>query len=361
MLLEKVSRELGIPFEYYIFSDEKAEDIERLKKYLPLDKLRLKYIIRFKTGLKGLRILKRDILKCDLVIDLTYGDSFSDIYGFKGYLLYSIPKLISIKNRIPFILGPQTIGPFHGRTARNIARYIIDSTNYIAVRDEISSDCCHEISGDCKVQIASDLAMELPFETGASWNSRNGKQNVGLNVSLLLWDQADKFKFRFDYKEFTKELIEALMKAGACVHLVAHVYDSIPQNEYWLMNELHKQYPDTIVAPQFRNPIEAKNYLSQLDFFIGARMHATIGAFSAGVPVVPISYSRKFEGLYSAIGYPYTINCKEVSMEQAVDMVMHMLRNVSFYKQEQMRAFAKAMEMNQNYFELLKRVIRDLV
>jgi len=31
---------------------------------------------------------------------------------------------------------------------------------------------------------------------------------------------------------------------------------------------------------------------------MGARMHATIGAFSSGVPVVPMAYSRKFNGLF---------------------------------------------------------------
>ena len=31
---------------------------------------------------------------------------------------------------------------------------------------------------------------------------------------------------------------------------------------------------------------------------MGARMHATIGAFSSGVPVIPMAYSRKFNGLF---------------------------------------------------------------
>ena len=56
-----------------------------------------------------------------------------------------------------------------------------------------------------------------------------------------------------------------------------------------------------------------------MDFFIGARMHATIAAFSANVPVIPFSYSRKFEGLYEQLNYPYIIHGMTESLEEAID------------------------------------------
>lgn len=42
-----------------------------------------------------------------------------------------------------------------------------------------------------------------------------------------------------------------------------------------------------------------------MDFFAGARMHACIAAVSSGVPVYPLAYSRKFNGLFvETLGYP---------------------------------------------------------
>ena len=38
-------------------------------------------------------------------------------------------------------------------------------------------------------------------------------------------------------------------------------------------------------------------------------MHACIAAFSSGVPVIPMAYSRKFEGLFGSIGYNRTVDC----------------------------------------------------
>ena len=65
------------------------------------------------------------------------------------------------------------------------------------------------------------------------------------------------------------------------------------------------------MAPAFLNPIDAKSYISGMDFFMGARMHSTIAAFSSGVPVVPMSYSRKFTGLFNCtLDYDAVVDLK---------------------------------------------------
>ena len=48
-----------------------------------------------------------------------------------------------------------------------------------------------------------------------------------------------------------------------------------------------------------------------MDFFMGARMHSTIAAFSSEVPVFPMAYSRKFNGLFTdTLQYPYMADMK---------------------------------------------------
>ena len=46
-------------------------------------------------------------------------------------------------------------------------------------------------------------------------------------------------------------------------------------------------------------------------------MHACIGAFSSHVPVVPIAYSRKFNGLFATLEYPHFVDGKAASTEEA--------------------------------------------
>jgi len=74
---------------------------------------------------------------------------------------------------------------------------------------------------------------------------------------------------------------------------------------------LKSEYPGVVLAPKFNDPSEAKTYIAQLDVFAGARMHACIAAFSSGVPVLPMAYSRKFAGLFGSIGYDIIADCRE--------------------------------------------------
>ena len=51
-------------------------------------------------------------------------------------------------------------------------------------------------------------------------------------------------------------------------------------------------------------------------------MHATIAAYSSGVPVVPISYSRKFEGLFGGLGYGWMVPVRGLTTEAAIAYVL---------------------------------------
>ena len=107
------------------------------------------------------------------------------------------------------------------------------------------------------------------------------------------------------------------------IHLIPHVIYKGNVNvdeDSHLVKELMKQYPESILSPLFTTPIEAKSYISSLDFFLGARMHACIAAISSGVPVYPLAYSRKFNGLFiKTLQYPYVGDLRAMSMDQIME------------------------------------------
>ena len=156
---------------------------------------------------------------------------------------------------------------------------------YIFARDDESAQQVARLIQKKRVCMTSDLAMELPYDKELSnrEHSNNTELDIGINVSNLLWHDGKDFGFSLDYVQFTKQLIEKLSQKYR-VHLIAHTYDK-NDGEYRIAEELHRLYPKTILARTFVSPIDAKNYISKMDFFIGARMHATIGAFSSGVPI----------------------------------------------------------------------------
>ena len=123
------------------------------------------------------------------------------------------------------------------------------------------------------------------------------------------------------------------------IHLTPHVVsgDALQVDDYELAYEIQKEYGNERItlSPFFKNPIMAKDYISDLDFFMGSRMHACIAAFSSGVPVIPISYSRKFSGLFEdTLGYKHIADPTTQTTEEIVAFIHDSIEKREDLKQE---------------------------
>ena len=89
----------------------------------------------------------RVIARADFIGDVRGGDSFSDIYGQKNFILGSMPSIIALFMGKKLVLFPQTYGPYKSRISRRIARYILSHAHIILSRDKESMDLVKEILG----------------------------------------------------------------------------------------------------------------------------------------------------------------------------------------------------------------------
>ena len=283
-------------------------------------------------GFKNICTLNKEIKKCDVIFDFTEGDSFSDIYGIKRAVKVSLTKDMAIKNKVPLILGPQTYGPYNNYFVRKWAKKIINKSVYACARDEASAERMQKLTGN-KMDYYTDIAFALaPSNDEFNFSE---KFKIGINVSGLLMNGGytgnNQFGLMVDYPKYIKQLIEKFIAEEKYeIHLIPHVisaiYESV-ENDYRACKAIQKKYPQVIVAPPFNTPMEAKKYMSEMDVFTGARMHATIGAFSMNVPTIPFSYSPKFEGLFNSLGYDYIIHGKSMSTEEAVNTTIKFIEN----------------------------------
>ena len=109
------------------------------------------------------------------------------------------------------------------------------------------------------------------------------------------------------------------------------------ENDYAVSFNLQQESgnPNLILSPLFLSPVDAKSYISGMDFFMGARMHSTIAAFSSGVPVVPMAYSRKFNGLFiDTLGYNHMVDLKVDSEEEVLNKVKALYESRNGLKEE---------------------------
>ncbi len=280
---------------------------------------------------KGGRVFFLNSLKnCRCVFDYTDGDSFTDIYGRDRFFTRTRVKKAVIDKKVPLILGSQTIGPFRDKDVQELAAEVIRKASRVYVRDRMSYDYTLELSGRTP-ELTSDIAFFLPFEKAEK--HQGAKPRLGFNPSGLLWNGGytndNQFGLSVDYQKYCREIISGLSDSFE-IHLIPHAFlknASTADNDLDAIRALHEEFPETIEAPLFNTPMEIKSYIAKMDVFSGARMHATIGAFSAGVPVVPFSYSRKFEGLFESLSYPFVIHGKKYDTKEAAAKTIEYVQN----------------------------------
>ena len=251
-------------------------------------------------------------------MDIGQGDSFADIYGRWRFLWIDlIHKMARLFNK-PFIFLPQTIGPFKNEKNRREAIKSLTKATYVMVRDKQSYDYVKQIATQQEnISEYIDVAFFLPYRKKEF--SRDSV-HVGLNISSLLWHggytKDNQFGLKCNYQDTIRMIIKYFLSIpNVTLHLVGHVMERERhvENDYAVCYDLFEEYSNErlVLAPFFLNPVDAKSYISGLDFFMGARMHATIAAFSSGVPVVPMAYSRKFNGLFiDTLGYNCMVDMK---------------------------------------------------
>ena len=274
------------------------------------------------------------VRRCDLVIDIGGGDSFADIYGPKRLRRMFWMKFLVHLAGVPLVLAPQTYGPFSRATSVRAARATLRRSALVASRDAKSTEAAGQIAPGLAVIVASDVALRLPYDPPAP-RAPGARPRIGLNVSGLLmaggYGGGNAFGLTLDYPAMIRDLIARLAAHPSHpeIHLVSHVAPLGGGADFAAVEDdraaalaLAAERPDLVVAPEFTGPSEAKSYIAGLDFFAGARMHACIAAFSSGVPVVPMAYSRKFEGLFGSIGYARTVDCTASDARTIIDAVV---------------------------------------
>lgn len=325
--IEQQSKKYNFEVTYVIF--ERNPDYNKIKNLSETLNIPCKRIESSKSA-RFIRVYdinenhecKKKIAECDVVIDLTQGDSFTDIYGFNRFISYTLDKKIVEKLGVPLILGPQTYGPYKSRLTKCIAKKTIENADYVMSRDFLSKKYLEGI-GICKeIYVGTDLAIGLPYKQGTTIS-----KSVGINISGLLWpDKIEgtetKFSLKCDYKEFMVKTVQLFINKGYKVYFISHVGADYPA-----CCEMKKLFSMATLMELFDTPIAAKSFISQLEVFVGARMHATIAALSSNVPVIPIAYSRKFKGLFENCNYNIGIDLTELDLDASLTQMKRYIEN----------------------------------
>lgn len=295
------------------------------------------------------------LIRCDAILDISGGDSFTDLYGAERFESVGWPKRLAIRLGKPLILLPQTYGPYTDPTRKREAARIVRSARACWARDRRSYEILLDLLGDAfdedRHRVGVDVAFLLetiePDEsTGAggaacmeALDRLGAGPLAGLNVSGLILNDPEnartRYRFIADYRDAVTRLIESLVAAGARVVLTPHVvtprghYESDTEASESVVSALSPAVRARVwVAPAFEDPRHVKWLIARCDWFCGTRMHATIAGLSSGVPTATIAYSDKAKGVFETCGQgAQVIDPRELDTDGVVEHLTDSFRN----------------------------------
>ena len=272
-------------------------------------------------------IFDRAIKRCDMVIDIGGGDSWTDIYGPKRFAYLWWSKWRAMQLGCPLIFAPQTIGPFTRPVQKWLAAMVMARARLVVARDPASLAAARQLSLGADLLEAVDVAFALP---SIPLSRSDGLPIVGVNVSGLLfnrgYDGKSSFGMEIDYADYCRKLLTRLgERRDLRVELITHVSsEAVPiDDDSEVAKLLAREFPFIKKVHVFADPVAAKSCIASLDFLVAARMHACIAAYSSGVAVLPVAYSRKFSGLFQGVlNYPHGVPVTGVTTDSAVEMTL---------------------------------------
>lgn len=216
-----------------------------------------------------------------------------DIYCYDDY-----PKYIQLHQMI-CQRGCKTIllGCSLNEKLFNDPKFVEDMKlyDYISARESLTYELLKK-AGLKSIGLSPDSAFTLPKEEVQLPSNFIENNTVGINVSPLVMEREQEDNVLLD--NYRNLIAYILNKTDYAVALIPHVIWE-GNDDRSILNKLYDEFKksERIVVIQDCNCMQLKGYIAKCRFFVGARTHATIAAYSTEVPTLVVGYSIKSRGI----------------------------------------------------------------
>lgn len=170
----------------------------------------------------------------------------------------------------------------------------------ITVREKASMELLEKHHVSTNIICAPDPAFSLPVQDTPWPDGKEHRNVVGINISPFVIELSASGQMGL--KNYTRLIQSILRETDWEIALIPHVVFPSNNNDILiaerLLEQLHEGERDRIVQiGDGYNCCELKSLISKCRFFVGARTHSTIAAYSTGVPTIVVGYSEKATGI----------------------------------------------------------------
>lgn len=215
-----------------------------------------------------------------------------DNYCYPGYERFTMLHNMLRERNIKTVLWGCSVEP---SKINNFMKEDLINYDLIIARETLTYDALKNIGAN--VKLYPDPAFQL--DKIEKKLPKNFKENntVGINISPMVMNKENVLGITIEnYTELIKYILE---NTDMNVALIPHVIWEDNNDDRKPSKFLYDKFKDTnrVVLIEDDNCEVLKGYISRCRFFIGARTHSTIAAYSTCVPTLVVGYSIKAKGI----------------------------------------------------------------
>lgn len=226
----------------------------------------------------------------------------------------------------------------------------------IFTREPITYELLRENGANDNIYLFSDPAFCMERVEVEPIDGFTRENTLGFNISpLVASGDPRKKEIAEDFLRFVFE--NTTMK----VLLIPHVVEE-NNNDYDFMKPIFEKFEHTgriAILPSDLEARQYKGYIAGTRFFVGARTHSTIAAYSSGVPTIALGYSVKARGIAKDIfgEEKYVLDIKAMTdYEELRDEFLKLLENENEIRRDLMKSIPLRMRSAMEAGEMLQKI-----
>lgn len=285
--------------------------------------------------------VNREIKRSRLLIN-GGGSLLQNTTSMRSLIYYISIMKLAVKKNVKMMLYASGIGPLYGEKSRKMVRDILEKTDVISLREDISKRDLRDIGvKNANVYVSSDPAfcIEAADDERIAYILNREKIKIGDNAKIFIVSLREWNRSAPDFEEKMAELCAYIMEKygimplfvvmqeekdrGICIRIRNEIKSrceciGVEINEIRIIGNLSAS--------------ELVGLFSRAEFVIGMRLHALIYAAVAAVPVIGLNYDPKITSVMAMLEQNRIIDVNapdEIKMRRYTDEMIMDRENIS--------------------------------
>lgn len=301
-VLNKTFKEVEVTLATKNYETDSKYKVKNINKIIPHKKIKkysfewfvLIFVSRIlNKKIEGYTWVDREVVNESQINDVAFSIGGDNYCYSKPYGLFGIDKGIK-KSKRPLVFWGCSIEP---TSIDDEMLKDLELFDLITTRESITYDFLIERGLTQNTKLYPDPAFTLEPQYVKIPFAIDRLNVVGINISPLIqeFDNSENIT----YKNYDYLINYIINKTDMTVLLIPHVYCPTT-NDLESLTTLYNTYKDTgrvFIINDKCNCSQLKYMISKCKFFIAARTHASIAAYSSCIPTLVVGYSVKAKGI----------------------------------------------------------------